>query len=93
MTKKHKIPAAGTAGGIVTAYQMYQNYEMGKKDTSFPNAAAAWTYYTFGVKYGNKWDMARPIATFGPLALGAGISMLAAKTKINKYVRIPFFGI
>ena len=80
--RKQKIPILATAGMIVGLKNLYDGYKEGGTHRVMVSLTG------YDPNYGFNWKWAT--ATI-PMVLGAGGSMLAAKTGINRYVKVPYF--
>ena len=78
--RKQKIPLAATAGMIIGIKNLYDAYRV-----SPANAMMALT----GLNVNMKFDWRTATATI-PMVAGAGVSMVAAKSGLNRYIKIPY---
>lgn len=79
--RKQKIPIAATAGMIFGLLELKKAYTSGGSHA----AMVALTGYDPNFGWNYKWARATI-----PMVLGAGVSMVAAKSGINRYVKVPF---
>ena len=75
--KSRKIPLLATAGAAVFALHAYDGYKQ--------SGANGFAYNTIGVSQGT-FHMDTFVANMMPLVAGVGGSMLASKTKANRYL-------
>ena len=80
--RRRKIPIAATAGMLIGLKNLWDGYKAG--GTS--RAMICLTGYD--PNYGFNWKWAT--ATI-PMVAGAGVSMIAAKSGLNRYINIPIF--
>ena len=80
--RRRKIPIAATAGMLIGLKNLWDGYKAG--GTS--RAMICLTGYD--PNYGFNWKWAT--ATI-PMVAGAGVSMVAAKSGLNRYIKIPIF--
>jgi len=89
---KGKLPLAATAGVSLTAYQGLNVI----LDPAKSNAQKVidLRYYMVGIGTDGKFNIKGPVQFWGPTVIGAGLSMLASKTGLNrKLARVPFVNV
>ena len=79
--RRQKIPIAATVGMLIGLKNLWEGYKAGGTG----RALICLTGYD--ENYGFNWKWAT--ATI-PMVAGAGISMIAAKSGINRYIKVPF---
>ena len=79
--RRQKIPIAATAGMVIGLIQLKKAWSAGGSH----GAMVALTGYDPNYGFNYKWATA-----IIPMVGGAAVSMVAAKSGINRYIKVPF---
>ena len=79
--RRQKIPIIATAGMILGLKNLYDSYNAGGIDRAMISLTG------YDANYGWNWKWATSTI---PMVIGAAGSMVAAKSGINRHLRIPY---
>lgn len=83
---KKKVPVFATGGTLIQVGRLYNDYSMGQagKKTDYMLSK-------MGVVAGQKFNVGTFIGYWTPMFLGVGVSAIASKAGLNKYMaKVPF---
>ena len=81
-SRSRKIPVMGTIGAVATGLTIYEGYK---------NAGTDGLRYTAtGIGEDGKFHMDRALSTYAPVIAGSVGSAIAAKMKLNRFIKLPF---